>query len=125
MTKWTQQQLVDFAKADDFHVSPFYDDGKTYGTPTWIWSVVVGQNLYIRAYNGQHSRWYQSAMQQQAGRISLDGSEYEVTFEAANDDPDLNQKISAAYEKKYAGSPYMPPMLGADQISATVRVNHK
>lgn len=125
MTKWTQQQLVDFAKADDFHVSPFYDDGKTYGTPTWIWSVVVGQNLYIRAYNGQHSRWYQSAMQQQAGRISLAGSEYEVSFEAANDDPDLNQKISAAYEKKYAGSPYMPPMLGTSQISATVRVNHK
>lgn len=125
MKKWTKEQLTDFATADDFHVSPFYDDGKTYGTPTWIWSVVVDQDLYIRAYNGQNSRWYQSAMKQHAGKISLAGSEYEVTFEAASDDLKLNQKVSAAYEAKYAGSPYMPPMLGENQISATVRVVNK
>ncbi|WP_234447097.1 DUF2255 family protein [Virgibacillus salexigens] len=44
-------------------MSPFYSDGKTYRTPTWIWSVVVNSNLYVRAYNGQRSRWYQSAIE--------------------------------------------------------------
>jgi hypothetical protein len=29
------------AEADDLHVSPFRDDGVTYGNPTWIWSVSV------------------------------------------------------------------------------------
>lgn len=54
MTKqWTIEQLNSFSQADDMHVSPFYADGKTYGTPTWIWSVVVDHNLYVRAYNGK------------------------------------------------------------------------
>jgi hypothetical protein len=32
----------------------------TYGTPTWIWSVVVDGALYVRPYNGPDSRWYQA-----------------------------------------------------------------
>lgn len=39
-------------RSDDLHISPFREDGKTYGTPTWIWSVVVDGGLYVRAYNG-------------------------------------------------------------------------
>lgn len=31
MAIWQQKQLSDFARADDFHVSPFYDDGKPLG----------------------------------------------------------------------------------------------
>ncbi len=67
---WTQEQLDAFSTADDIHVSPpFYSDGKTPGTPpTWIWSVVADGDLYVRAYNGQNSRWYQSAVEQQAGK---------------------------------------------------------
>lgn len=81
MTKnWTNEQLNIFSKADDLHISPFYSDGVTYGTPTWIWSVVVDNNLYVRAYNGQNSRWYQSAMKQTAGRIKFAGQTFEVTF---------------------------------------------
>ena len=54
MTKqWTVEQLDEFVGADDMHVSPFYADGKTYGTPTWVWSVVVDQDLYVRAYNAR------------------------------------------------------------------------
>lgn len=52
---WTQKQMSAFSKADDMYISPFYEDGKTPGTPTWIWSVVADHNLYVRAYNGQHS----------------------------------------------------------------------
>lgn len=38
---WNQEQIAAFSKADDMYISPFYSDGKTPGTPTWIWSVVV------------------------------------------------------------------------------------
>ena len=51
-------------EADDLHIAPFRADGKTYGTPTWIWAVVVDGDLYVRAYNGVDSRWYKSAIQQ-------------------------------------------------------------
>ncbi len=69
-TTWPKEQLQSMAQTDDLHISPFREDGKTYGTPTWIWSVVVDDQLYVRAYNGQSFRWYQAAMQQEAGRIT-------------------------------------------------------
>ena len=62
MTAWPKDQLRKIAATDDLHIAPFRDDGKTYGTLTWIWSVVVDDSLYVRAYNGQDSRWYHAAL---------------------------------------------------------------
>ena len=42
MSAWPKGELNKIAGTDDLHISPFRDDGKTYGTPTWIWSVAVG-----------------------------------------------------------------------------------
>src|SRR5437867_9270833 len=56
MTIWPKDELRKIAEADDLHISPFRGDGRTHGTPTWIWSVVVDDALYVRAYNGQNSR---------------------------------------------------------------------
>ena len=66
MTAWAKDELQKIAEADDLHISPFRADRTTYGTPTWIWSVAVDGDLYVRAYNGQSSRWYQAAMRQNA-----------------------------------------------------------
>ncbi len=41
MSAWSPDELHRIAGADDLHISPFREDGVTYGTPTWIWSVVV------------------------------------------------------------------------------------
>jgi hypothetical protein len=43
--------------------------------------VVVDDDLYVRAYNGKSSRWYQAALRQKAGRISAAGMTREVAFE--------------------------------------------
>src|SRR6266516_3971541 len=56
--KWSKEELQKIAEADDLHISPLREDGSTYGTPTWIWSVAVDDALYVRGYNGQKSRWY-------------------------------------------------------------------
>jgi hypothetical protein len=61
------------AEADGLHIAPFREDGATYGTPRWIWSVAVDGDLYVRAYNGQKSRWYHAAVRQKAGRITAAG----------------------------------------------------
>jgi len=70
MSTWSKNELRKIAEADDLHISPFREDGKTYGTPTWIWSVAVDDALYVRGYNGQSSRWYQAAVGQKAGTIN-------------------------------------------------------
>jgi hypothetical protein len=53
MTTWSKDELRMIAEAGDLHISPFHEDGLTYGTPTWIWPVAVDDALYVRAYNGQ------------------------------------------------------------------------
>ena len=69
MSSWSKEELRKIAGSDDLHISPSREDGLTYGTPTWIWSVVVDGNLYVRAYNGTHSSWHQAATKPKAGRI--------------------------------------------------------
>jgi hypothetical protein len=120
MRTWSKEELRKIAQADDLHISPFREDGKTYGTPTWIWSVAVDDALYVRGYNGQKSRWYQAAVKQKAGRIAAAGLTKEVTFEPA--DGKINDLIDDAYRAKYKGSPYLNPMIGARARSATVKI---
>ncbi len=117
---WPQSTLQQIAESDDLHISPFREDGRTYGTPTWIWSVVVDDGLFVRAYNGQQSQWYQAAMRQKAGRIRAAGITTEVTFEPA--DASMDSRIDEAYRAKYRGSPYLVPMTGTRARSATIRV---
>jgi hypothetical protein len=120
MTTWSKDELLRITEADDLHLSPFREDGKTYGTPTWIWSVAVEDALYVRAYNGQKSRWYQAAVRQKAGRITGAGMTKEVAFESV--EGKINDRIDDAYRAKYRGSPYLSPMLGARARAATVKI---
>jgi hypothetical protein len=55
MSSWSIDELREIAETDDLHISPFREDGVTYGTLIWIWSVVVDGNLYVCAYNGTNS----------------------------------------------------------------------
>jgi len=120
MSTWSKNELQKIAETDDLHISPFREDGKTYGTPTWIWSVVVDDALYVRAYNGQNSRWYQAALRQKAGRINAAGITKEVSFDSVNGE--INDQIDDAYRTKYKGSTYLKPMIGETARSATVKV---
>ena len=120
MTAWDRDELERIARADDLHIAPFREDGSTYGTPTWIWSVVVGGDLYVRAYNGRNSRWHKAALRQKAGRIAAAGLTKEVAF--APVEGRINDRIDEAYRGKYSDSPYLAPMVGEPARSATVKI---
>jgi len=112
--------IVLIAQNDDFHIAPFREDGITYGTPTWIWSVMVDNMLYVRAYSGTRSRWYQAAIRQKAGKIEAAGMVKKVRFEPVTGK--INDRIDEAYRKKYSGSPYLASMIKERARAATVRV---
>lgn len=120
MAEWAGDELKKISETDDLHISPFREDGKTYGTPTWIWSVVVGEDLFVRAYNGKNSSWYNAALEQKAGRITAAGMTKEVIFEPV--EGSLNERIDEAYREKYKDSSYLKPMIGDRARSATMRV---
>jgi len=120
MNRWPGEELRKISETDDLHISPFREDGETYGTPTWIWSVVVDDALYVRPYSGQKSSWYQAAMRQKAGRITAAGITKEVSFEAVQGP--INDRIDDAYRAKYKGNQYLSPMIGARARGATLKV---
>jgi hypothetical protein len=123
MSDWSKDDLDKIAASDDLHVAPFREDGKTCGTPTWIWSVVVDGALYVRAYNGKASRWYQAALREKAGRISAAGMTKEVLFEPI--DGAVNDRIDEAYRRKYRDSRYLEPMIGNRARAATMEVKSR
>lgn len=112
MNTWSKDELSKIVQTDDLHISPFREDGETYGTPTWIWSVVVDDALYVRAYNGQNSRWYKAAMRQKAGRITAAGITKEVSFEPVNEA--VNDRIDDAYRSKCKQQSWFWPWLFLD-----------
>jgi hypothetical protein len=120
MNNWPDDELRRIADTDALHISPLREDGVTYGTPTWIWSVVVDGGLYVRGYNGQKSRWYQAAIRQKAGRIHAADLTKDVSFEAV--DGRINDRIDEAYRAKYATSSYLKPMISGRARAATVRI---
>ncbi|MBX2925704.1 MAG: DUF2255 family protein [Chitinophagaceae bacterium] len=120
-TKFSTEELQNIDRANDLKISPFRADGVSYGTPTWIWEVVVDGALYVRAYNGKSSRWYQSAIKQKAGRIDAAGMIREVNF-APLQNEELNTKIDEAYRTKYSSSPYLASMIGERAKAATIRI---
>ena len=120
---WSQEHLRSIASSDDLRIAPLRDDGVTYGTPTWIWSVVLDGALYARAYNGRSSRWHQAALRQKAGRITAAGMTKDVAFESV--EGAVNDAIDEAYRTKYRGSPYPEPMIGPRARAATVKISER
>jgi hypothetical protein len=121
MKSSSEDDLRAIAENDDLFVSPFREDGTTYGTPTRTWALVVDGDVYARAASGQQSSWYRAAMSQRAGRVRVVGKNYKVTFEPAGDE--LSDAIDAAYEAKYPGSSAVPIMQRDGPRSATVRIS--
>jgi len=122
MSVWPENGLHAIVEADDLHIAPFRKDGETLGTPTWIGCVAVDGDLYVRAYNGTDSSWYQAATRECAGQITAAGDARDVAFVSIEDEDALDERIDEAYRDKYSGSPYVVPMVSKRARRATVRV---
>jgi hypothetical protein len=107
-TTWPAATLAAIDAADDLKVSPLRPDGSTYGTPTWIWCVVVDGELYVRAYHGDASRWFAAATARPQGRIHAAGEVHDVIFEPTA--PERDEAIDDAYRAKYAGNAFLTAM---------------
>ncbi|HAX9772351.1 TPA: DUF2255 family protein [Escherichia coli] len=118
---WNHALLTEINESDDLKIAPFHPNMSTTGTPIWIWEVVVNNRLFVRAYSGTSSRWYQAALAQRAGKILASGKEFNVRF-AVISEPLLNDKIDQAYLKKYAGSTYVSAMSSSRGRQATIEI---
>ena len=118
--KLSKPEIRKIAAEDDLHIAPYRENGKTYGTLTWIWSVSVNDALYVRAYHGIKSSWYQAAIKQKAGKIQAAGMTKQVRFKTVKGE--INDLIDEAYKIKYKGSPFVKAMISEKVREATIRI---
>ncbi|MER8001630.1 DUF2255 family protein [Streptomyces sp. NPDC095613] len=122
MKGWSPQELSRIADADELEISPRRADG-THRSPTPIWVVRVGDDLYVRAYRGRHGVWFSATQERHQGHISAGGVDRDVVF---IDEPDqaLNDQIDDAYRGKYGRyeARYVDPMLADAARAATLKL---
>jgi hypothetical protein len=100
-TAWQDDLLSAIARGDDLLLAPVRPEGGPRGgvpgTPTWMWSVAVGE-------------------------ITSGGRTHRVDSTPA-DPAALPRVPHRAYSDKYGSSPYLPAMLGDGPRAATLRVS--
>lgn len=123
MTNWIQKDLERIGAADELQLASFKQDS-TLRKPVTIWVVRVGDDVYVRAYRGHETAWFQQIQRRPEGRIEAGGVTKGVTFVDASSDQALNREIDAAYRSKYHrySATYVDPMIAPPARVTTLRL---
>jgi len=123
MSQWTFEDLDTIGAADELEIAALRPDGSLRPYTT-IWVVRVGDDLYVRSYRGRGGAWFRAVLRRPEGRIRAAGVERDVTFTELEDTG--QDTVGQAYRDKYGPrypSSYVDPMLSADAVVATLRLD--
>jgi hypothetical protein len=95
---WTTDELERIGSAEELEVSSHRPDGSLRPFVT-IWTVRVGDDIYVRSAYGPSNGWFRRARSSGTGRIRAGGVEKDVRFEAP--EGDVHGPVDAAYHAKY------------------------
>ena len=108
MSGWSDEELRRIGDAQELELASRRPDGSLRPYVT-MWTVRVGDGLYVRSAYGPDNPWYRRARRSGAGRIRVGGLERDVVFaEAASH---THEAIDAAYHAKY--DRYGPRIVGS------------
>ena len=121
MNTWTSEEFKKIKASDELQIAPMRQDG-TLQKPVTIWLVCIGDDLYVRSYNGSKGVWFRRAQIRHEGHIWAGGVEKDVEFVAVRD-TETNDLVDAAYLEKYGRYPqYVSPMVTEDVRSTTFKL---
>src|SRR2546422_6260515 len=98
MDTWTKSELDKIARAEELEVATERRDG-TLRDPVTVWTIRVGDDLYIRSVKGRAGAWFRAAVASHQGRVKAGGVQRDVKFVEANDAP--GDEIDRVYRAKY------------------------
>jgi hypothetical protein len=115
-----RQALADAREVD---VTPIDADGSPRASRT-IWSIGVGEELYVRSWKGRGAVWFTDALDTGQGELAVTGggASQLVSFEEVDAAAPVQEQISATFLSKYAADGYAGAMNEDGPVSATLRV---
>jgi len=121
VTTWTRDELRRIDAADELQIASLRRDG-TLRPRVTIWSVRVGDDLYVRSVNGPSAFWFRGTHTRREGRIWSGGVEVDVTFEDGG--ADIEDAVDAAYRTKYSryAQNIIDSIVGPQARSTTLRL---
>jgi len=122
-TPWDPTTLSALGAALEVDVTPFAADGSPRPSRT-IWSIPVGDELYVRSWRGPTAVWYRDAIASHHGSIAVTGGTVLqlVTFEEVDAAAPIQEQISAGFLSKYGRFDEATAMNEPGPLSATLRV---
>ena len=90
-------------------------------TAPTIWIVVSDTDVFVRSVRGTKGRWYKDLAGGGQATMEYDGRKIAVQAIPATD-PASIERASREYLVKYRSSPYAEPMVRADVLSSTFRL---
>ncbi|MEP6843911.1 MAG: DUF2255 family protein [Pseudolysinimonas sp.] len=120
---WKADTLAALAAAREVDVTPFGQDGSP-GARRTIWSIVVGDELYVRSWKGRGAVWFTAAIMSGMGEIAVTGggASQRVTFEEVGAAASVQARISATFLTKYAADGYATAMNEQGPLESTLRL---
>lgn len=96
--------------------------GAQKGRGVIIWSVVVGDAVFVRSVRGPKGKWYVAAAVDRQAALEAGGRRVPVRPAAVVDEPTIDA-VTQAYLTKYATSLYAKAMAAADTLPTTLRLD--
>jgi hypothetical protein len=123
MNGWMSEELAKIDTTDELDVRSLRSDG-TLRSPTTIWVVRHGEDLYVRPVNGRTSGWFRGTQVRQEGHIQCGGVDEDVTLVSIEAADDVNAAIDAAHRAKYRRYPasFVDAVLTPEAKSATIKL---
>lgn len=120
---WDPVVLSALADALEVDVTPIDRDGTRRATRT-IWSIGVGDELYVRSWKGRGAVWFQDALATGQGELGVTGggASQLVAFEEVDAAAAVQEQISAAFLTKYAADRYAGAMNEQGPLESTLRL---
>jgi hypothetical protein len=123
MNGWTSEELSKIGTAEELRVRSLRRDG-TLRSPTIIWVVCDGEDLYVRPVSGRTSGWFRGTQVRLEGHIQCGSVERDVSFVPVDAADEVNTAIDAAYGAKYRRFPksWVDAVLTPEAKSATIKL---
>ncbi|WP_125776069.1 DUF2255 family protein [Antribacter gilvus] len=121
MTAWTHEELTRIGRADELRVASHRPDG-TLRPAVTIWTVRVGDDVYVRSAYGRDNGWFRRALASGTGHVQAGGVSKDVVFEEPEED--VHAAVDAAYHAKYDryGPAIVGTVTGPHAVGETLRV---